>query len=154
VRLLLCLAVILGCASTRPRPIAPLPPLVELGRHPPPAPPPRPKLPRYPDTPVYKGDCKDLPTGMLVSHASYADFTEALIDRQRLQVQAATLERLRGEEHAIALRLDEAYRQRVAQLERDLATEALGSKWKYAATAIVAGSIVLVSVYAARVVTR
>jgi hypothetical protein len=153
--LLLLLAV--GCASTAQRkPLPALPPLVQLGELLPPAvPAPRKgKLERYPDTPVDPGECKNLPGGILVSDASYDELTEAVIDRRRFRLESDTLLRLRNEEYRIALRIEEAYVARVALLERELAAEQRGSRWKYLATALVSATIVVVAVLAAKPLVR
>jgi hypothetical protein len=154
-QLLLLLAV--GCASTAQRkPLPALPPLVQLGELLPPktAPPRKGKLERYPDTPVDPGECKGLPGGILVSDASYDELTEAVIERRLLRLETDTLLRLRNEEYQIALRIEEAYVDRVAALERELAAEQQGSKWKYLATALVSGAIVVVAVFAAKPLVR
>jgi hypothetical protein len=149
-------SLLLACASVQHQPpIAPIPPLADIGRRPPPPPKAAPrKLAQFPDTPVSRGECKNRPAGILVSHGVYAELHEAVAERQRLAVETSTLLRLRNEEHAIALQIEQEYRLRIDQLERSLATEKRGTSWKYLAAAVTGGLVVLATVYASRPLAR
>jgi hypothetical protein len=110
-----------GCATTLPPPVPPLPPPMDIGQILPPAPGPL-VVPRnvlrYKDIQVRRGQCRDLPPGVLVSPAEYAEQLDLLADRKRLRLELAATTRLRTEERKDALALEQAYQARFRQLEQ------------------------------------
>lgn len=144
--LLLCVA----CAATpKAAPLPLLPPQLDVDALILPPPPPieiPAHVPRFKDTPTVAGQCGpgSLP-GVLVSHATFAEWIVTADERARLAREATVRARLRVEERAAVEDLDRACRLRIDELERARASLHWPSLWKGAAVgaALMAGATFL-----------
>jgi hypothetical protein len=114
-----------ACAQAQPRAPMPLSPQpLDFEKLVPAAPPPveiPPGTPRYPDIQIDEGDCPGRPAGILASEAIHAERLRALIDRDRQAVAARTCRDVRRAEWAGFQAAEQAYLDRVGELEEQLA---------------------------------